>query len=64
MARIRYLRALAHNQKGLDDETYRLHLSQAGVSSTLELTTPELFNTVEQSLKRLPDQTRPRGASI
>lgn len=53
-ARIRHLRAFAHGTKGLDEETYRLHLNQTGARHTEELTR-EQHRALLQSLERLPD---------
>ena len=62
-ARIRHLRAFAHGTKGLDEETYRLHLHQTGARHTDELTR-EQHRALLQSLGRLPDvKPTPRSAA-
>lgn len=53
-ARIRYLRAFAHGTKGLDEDTYRLHLVRAGAQHTNELTR-EQFHALMRDLAKLPD---------
>lgn len=56
-ARIRALRAFAHGTKGLDNDTFRLHLSRVGVQHTHELTR-EQFNRLRAELGKLPDAKR------
>jgi hypothetical protein len=53
-ARIRYLRAFAHGTKGLDDDTYRLHLERAGARHTDQLTRDQ-YHALLRDLGRLPD---------
>ena len=55
-ARIRSLRAYAHGTKGLDADTYRLHVSAVGARSTVDLTWPQ-YNELLKRLAKLPDAT-------
>ncbi|MGH8083904.1 MAG: hypothetical protein ACREPV_01330 [Lysobacter sp.] len=54
---VRALRRYAHGRKGLDEATYRLHLSAVGADSTLSLTRTQHAQLL-QRLGRLPDRTR------
>ncbi|RRN78510.1 hypothetical protein EIM50_13555 [Pseudoxanthomonas sp. SGD-10] len=56
-ARIRKLRRYAHGQKGLDEETYRLHLAAVGATSTRDLTR-EQHTALLRRLGALPDRPR------
>lgn len=56
-SRVKALRAYAHGRKGLDEETYRLHLRAVGVDSTLHLDAPS-YNALLARLRRLPDMPR------
>lgn len=60
-ARIRHLRAYAHGTKGLDDDTYRLHLHRTGAQHTDELTR-EQYHALLRGLGRLPDAPKRAGA--
>lgn len=57
-ARVRALRAYVHGRKGLDDDTYRLHLAAVGADSTLHLTARS-YNALLARLRPLPDRPRP-----
>lgn len=56
-ARVKALRAYAHGRKGLDQETYRLHLHAVGVDSTLHLDA-DRYNALLARLRGLPDAPR------
>lgn len=58
--RIQALRRHAHGRKGLDDATYRLHLSAVGAASTTTLTR-EQYHALLVRLNGLPDRQRPQG---
>ena len=58
--RIRAVRAFAHGTKGLDDETFRLCLSRAGVQHTQDLTRDQ-HRELLQALGRLPDAVRAKA---
>ena len=55
--RVKALRAYAHGRKGLDQDTYRLHLAAVGVDSTLNLDS-DRYNALLARLRRLPDVPR------
>jgi hypothetical protein len=55
--RIRHLRAYAHGTKGLDEDTYRLHLARAGAQHTYELTR-EQYHALLRDLGQLPDAAK------
>lgn len=59
-ARIRSLRRYAHGMKGLDEETYRMHLAAVGAKSTTELTR-EQHTALLRRLGGLPDRPRKRA---
>lgn len=52
--RVRALRVLAHAQKGLDKETYRLRLQAIGVDSTLDLSREQYVQFIV-GLRALPN---------
>lgn len=52
--RIRHLRAYAHGTKGIDDDTYRLHLSRVGVQHTHDLSRAQ-YHDLLRGLAQLPD---------
>lgn len=60
--RVRALRAYVHGRKGLDDDTYRLHLGAVGARSTLELNR-EQHDALMKRLAALPDAP-PRHARV
>ena len=61
-ARTMALRRYAHGRKGLDVETYRMHLEGVGARSTTELTRDQ-HTALLKRLGALPDKPRPgRGA--
>lgn len=51
------LRRLAHGRKGLDQETYRLHLRAVGAYSTSELSKSQQQQLLDRLLA-LPDKGR------
>lgn len=51
---VKAIRAYAHGRKGLDEETYRMHLQAVGVDSTLQLTRAKRQQLIER-LRKLPD---------
>lgn len=57
--RVRALRAYAHGRKGLDAETYRMHVRAVGVESTLDLDRDQ-YNALLRRLRPLPDRPRAR----
>lgn len=57
---VKGVRGLAHGRKGLDDDTYRLHVRAVGARSTLELTRTQ-YNALVQRLSKLPDVPRARA---
>lgn len=57
---VRALRRYAHGRKGLDEETYRLHLNAVGARSTLQLTRVQHTNLL-QRLASLPDRPARQG---
>jgi hypothetical protein len=57
-ALIRAVRRYAHGAKGLDQETYRLHLSAVGARHTNELTRHQ-HQALMERLRSLPDRPRP-----
>lgn len=59
-ARIRSLRRYAHGMKGLDEETYRMHLAAVGAKRTTELTR-EQHTALLRRLGGLPDRPRKRA---
>lgn len=58
--RVNALRRYAHGRKGLDGDTYRLHLAAVGAASTKNLTR-EQYHGLLARLNALPD--RPRRAA-
>lgn len=56
-ARITALRRYVHGRKGLDEDTYRLHLQAVGARSTTLLTRHQ-HEALLQRLGRLPDRDR------
>lgn len=54
---VKAIRRYAHGIKGLDEETYRLHLRAVGASSTLELTREQHAALMER-LRALPSSAR------
>lgn len=61
-ARVKALRRYAHGQKGLDADTYRMHVVAVGASSTTALTRQQHTELLRR-LGALPDRPRPgRGA--
>lgn len=57
-ARTIALRRYAHGRKGLDVETYRMHLEGVGARSTTELTRDQ-HTALLKRLGALPDKPRP-----
>ncbi len=55
--RVLALRRHAHGRKGLDEETYRLHLQAVGAASTLELDRAQ-YHAILVRLNALPDRER------
>ena len=60
--RVRALRAYAHGRKGLDAETYRMHVRAVGCESTLDLSRDQ-YNALLRRLRQLPDRMRSRPGS-
>lgn len=58
--RVLALRRYAHGRKGLDDATYRLHLSAVGATSTKDLTRDQ-YRSMLDRLNRLPDRNAGQG---
>ncbi|MBB5885422.1 hypothetical protein DYQ93_11665 [Xanthomonas sp. LMG 8992] len=58
---VKAIRKLAHGQKGLDQDTYRMHLRAVGATSTLEITR-EQHHALLQRLCALPDKPKGRAA--
>lgn len=58
------VRRFAHGAKGLDEDTYRLHLKAVGVSSTLHLNRDQ-YHALLARLRKLPSAPgrRPRAAA-
>jgi hypothetical protein len=54
------LRRLAHGRKGLDEDTYRMHVRAVGAESTTELTR-EQHQALVKRLVALPDKPKPQG---
>lgn len=57
---VKALRRLAHGQKGLDEDTYRMHVRAVGCESTLELTRQQHQDLI-QRLLALPNKPKPQG---
>lgn len=55
--RISALRRYVHGRKGLDQETYRMHLSAVGATSTSLLTRTQ-HDALLERLRALPDMPR------
>lgn len=55
--RVIALRRYAHGRKGLDQETYRMHVRAVGVESTLDLTRDQ-YAALLRRLRPLPDRAR------
>lgn len=61
--RVVALRRYVHGRKGLDEPTYRMHLSAVGADSTLHLTGQQ-YDALLARLRPLPDrQRRPNTAA-
>ena len=60
--RISALRRYVHGRKGLDQETYRMHLAAVGATSTSLLTRAQ-HDALLQRLRALPDMPRRRAAA-
>lgn len=54
------VRRYAHGRKGLDTDTYRLHLQAVGASSTTLLTRAQ-YGALMHRLRALPNRERPKG---
>ncbi|MDR7193394.1 hypothetical protein [Luteimonas terrae] len=60
--RVLALRRYVHGRKGLDEPTYRMHLSAVGADSTLHLTSTQ-YDALLARLRPLPDRERREKAT-